>query len=80
MAQPAVKARESPNMVTPTGGPVYWAPLGTGMAAAPAAPEVGTVAATVTTTTPTNAALVINQAFHSVIDRILPRRIGCSTR
>ena len=51
-----------------------------GIPAAPALPADGTVAATVTATTPKNAVLVINQAFHSVTDRILPRRIGCSTR
>jgi hypothetical protein len=79
MAHPAVKARESPNKVTVTGGPVYIEPLGVGTVPAASAVD-GRVAATVTATTPKNAALVINQAFHSVSDRILPRRIGCSTR
>ena len=79
MAQPAVKASESPNMVTPTGGPLYWGPDGTGTAPAASAVD-GTVATTVTTTTTRKAALVASHAFHSVSDRIRPRRTGSSTR
>ena len=65
-------------MATFTGGPLYSAPA-TRTGSAASAVE-GRVAATVMATTPRQAALVISHAFHSVNDRICPRRIGSSTR
>ena len=77
-ANPSRQATESPSTATRTGGPEVIVPLASEGPATSAA--LGSVAATVTATTPKKAPEVTSQLRHSASVAIRPKRIGRSTR